>query len=175
MTSATPIAPNSIIKSRTSLTVNAAPADANGDSGTHDDAATPKVNGKCSAASMSARIPSMPATLAISCGSAATAVVPHGNTALTYSLTHIFDDSKCICASTKPGTKAAPSTSMTSSASRCPHPAITPSAIARSVVTHSLVAGDNTRPPLSKISAGSSPRATARARKLAGGLAITSS
>ena len=157
------MAPNSSIIVLTSAAENAAPALSKGDAGTHDDAATPKVNGIFSAASTSARIPSRPATLAISCGSAATAVVPFGNTALTYSSTQSFDDSKCMCASTKPATKDAPSTLMISWASRSPHPTTTPSAMARSVVTHSRVVGESTRPPFNKISAGTSPRAAAKA------------
>ena len=113
-----------------------------------------------------------PSTLASSCGSAATAVVPSGSTVATNSSIHSFVDSRCMCASMKPGVSAAPSTSTTSSASRSPHPAITPSAIASEVSIHSRVASANTRPPVISRSAGSSPRATASARGDAGGRAI---
>ena len=58
-------------------------------------------------------------------------------------------------------------------ASRSPHPAITPSAIASDVSIHSRVAALNTRPPLISRSAGSSPLATAIARGVAGGRATT--
>ena len=70
-------------------------------------------------------------------------------------------DSTCICGSTKAAVREAPSTSTTSRASRGPHPAMTPSATARSLLTHSRVPGTKTLPPLIRRSAGSSPRATA--------------
>ena len=111
---------------------------------------------------MRAATPGIPNTLATSWGSAATAVVPSGSTVRTNSSIQSLVDSRCIWASTRPAVTAAPSRSTTSAASRGPHPATTPSAMARSVVTHSRVEGDSTRPPRSSRSAGSSPRATAR-------------
>ena len=87
-----------------------------------------------------------PKTLASSCGSAATAVVPCGRTARTNSSTQSLVDSRCMCASMKPGVSAAPATSTTSRASRGPQPAITPSAMARSSRSHSLVPGEKTLP-----------------------------
>ena len=132
----------------------------------------PNVNGSGAAASASATMPATPSTLAISCGSAATAVVPCGRTVRTNSSIHSLVDSRCMWASTNPGVSAAPPTSISSSASRSPQPATTPSAIASAVSTHSRVPGLNTRPPRISRSAGSSPRATAIARAVAGGRAI---
>ena len=117
-------------------------------------------------------MPGTPSTFAISCGSAATAVVPCGSTVRTNSSIHSFVDSRCMWASTNAGVSARPPTSTISSASRSPQPATTPSAIASAVSTHSRVAGLNTRPPVISRSAGSSPRATAIARAVACGRAI---
>ncbi len=172
MTSATPRAPWRVMSSAMSVASSVAPADSNGDAGTQLDAYTAKVNGSGAAASISARMPGTPSTLASSWGSAATAVVPAGSTVETNSSIHSLVDSRCMWASTKPGVSAAPSTSMTSLASRSPQPAITPSASASDVSTHSRVASANTRPPMMSVSAGSSPRATASARGVAWGLAI---
>ena len=169
MTSPMPIALNSEIRCRISAGENAAPGLSKLEAGTQLEAASPKVNGIFSAASATAPTPSSPATLAISCGSHATAVVPHGKAPRTNSSTHNLVDSRCMWASTNPATNAAPPTSTVSLASRLPHPATTPSAIARSVSTHSRVIGERTRPPVMSKSAGSSPRATARARSEAGG------
>ena len=163
ITSATPIAPNSFNKTFTSWAVKDDEALSNFDAGTQLDAAIPNVNGMSAAASITEITPGSPATFATSCGSHATAVVPFGNTAFTNSETHTFDDSRCICASTNPEHNAAPSTSIVASASRVPHPTTFPSHTARSVVTHSRVAGLNTRPPVMSRSAGPSPRAAANA------------
>ena len=174
MTSATPRAPWRVMSSPMSAASSVAPADSKGEAGTQLDAYTANVNGSGAAASISARMPGIPSTLAISCGSAATAVVPAGSTVATNSSIHSLVDSRCMCASTKPGVSAAPSTSMTSTASRSPQPAITPSASARDVSTHSRVASAKTQPPVMSVSAGSSPRATASARGVAWGRAIGS-
>src|SRR5918992_6376023 len=131
----------------------------------------PNVNGSGAAASASAAIPGTPSTLAISCGSAATAVVPCGSTVRTNSSIHSLVGSRCMWASTNEGVSAAPATSTCSCASRSPQPATKPSATARAVSTHSLVAGLNTRPPVMRRSAGSSPRATAMALGVACGRA----
>src|SRR5918999_2358253 len=131
----------------------------------------PNVNGSGAGASGSAAIPGTPSTLAISCGSAATAVVPCGSTVRTNSSIHSLVDSRCMWASTNEGVSAAPATSTCSCASRSPQPATKPSATARAVSTHSLVAGLNTRPPVMSRSAGSSPRATAIALGVAWGRA----
>ena len=149
-----------------------APEDSNGEAGTQLDAYTANVSGSGRAASIRARIPGTPRTLASSCGSAATAVVPAGSTVDTNSSIHSLVDSRCMWASTKPGVSAAPSTSIVSRASRSPQPAMTPSASAREVSIHSRVASEKTRPPVMRVSAGSSPRATASARGVAGGRAI---
>src|SRR4029453_10039876 len=87
--------------------------------------------GKSDAASTSAATPGMPKTLASSCGSAATAVVPHGSTLRTNSSTHSFVDSRCMWESMNAGVSAAPPTSTTSTASRGPQPTTTPSQTAR--------------------------------------------
>ena len=142
MTSATPIDPTSSRSVSSSGTPISAPGLSNGDAGTQLDAHTPNVNGRRVAASASAATPGTPNTLATSCGSAATAVVPWGRTARTNSSIQSLVDSRCMWLSTKPGVSAAPPTSTTSRASRGPQPATTPSAIARSVSIHSRVCGD---------------------------------
>ena len=162
MTSATPMAAYSSRSVATSGANSSAPGLSKGEAGTQLLAQTPNVNGRWSAAAMSAATPGMPKTLAISWGSAATAVVPSGSTVRTNSSIHNFVDSRCMCASTRPAVSAAPSRMSSSRASRGPQPATTPSAIARSVVTHSRLDGDSTRPPRRSRSAGASPRATAR-------------
>ena len=48
--------------------------------------------------------PSVPSTFAISCGSTTTVVVPSGSTSRANSSTRSFVVSRCMCASTKPGT-----------------------------------------------------------------------
>ncbi len=78
MTSATPIAPCSSSSSRTSAACTSAPGLSNGDAGTQLDAQIPNVIGSPAAAWASAATPRTPKTLASSCGSAATAVVPCG-------------------------------------------------------------------------------------------------
>ena len=170
MTSATPIAPCTSSSARTSAASSSAPALSNGDAGTQLDAHTPNVNGRCAAASTSAATPGMPKTLAISCGSAATAVVPHGSTLRTNSSTQSFVDSRCMWESTNPGVSAAPPTSTTS---RSRHVGPSPRrrrrrSRGRCRATRRVV-GTKTRPPVSSRSAGSSPRAAARARVDAAG------
>ena len=76
MTSATPMAAYSSSSVATSGANNSAPGLSKGEAGTQLLAHTPNVNGRWSAAAMSAATPGMPRTLAISWGSAATAVVP---------------------------------------------------------------------------------------------------
>ena len=78
--------------------------DSNDDAGTHDGAMKYTSTGSPSHASASQCTPSVPSTLAISCGSATTAVVPNGRTSRANSSTMSFDDSMCTCASMKPGT-----------------------------------------------------------------------
>ena len=58
--------------------------------------------------SISQCTPSVPRTFAISCGSATTEVVPNGSTSRANSSTSSFDDSRCMCASMKPGTTQRP-------------------------------------------------------------------
>ena len=103
MTSATPRAPWRVMSSAMSVASSVAPADSNGEAGTQLDAYTAKVNGSGAAASISARMPGTPSTLASSWGSAATAVVPAGSTVETNSSIHSLVDSRCMWASTKPG------------------------------------------------------------------------
>src|SRR5919201_6713459 len=109
-------------------------------------------------------MPSVPSTFAISCGSATTAVVPSGRTSRANSSTSSFDDSRCMCASTKPGTTYRPEASIVSRPSYSPRPATQPSATATSTSSHSRVKTDSTLPPWTTRSAGSSPRATGRRR-----------
>ena len=103
MTSATPIAPWRSTSSRMSPASSVAPERSNGEAGTQLEAEMPNVNGSGAAASASATMPATPSTLAISCGSAATAVVPCGRTVRTNSSIHSFVDSRCMWASTNAG------------------------------------------------------------------------
>ena len=59
-------------------------------------------------ASRSQWTPSTPRTFAISCGSATTVVVPSGSTSRANSSTMSFTDSRCMCASMKPGDDVLP-------------------------------------------------------------------
>ena len=59
-------------------------------------------------ASSSQCTPSTPRTFAISCGSATTVVVPSGRTSRANSSTMSFTDSRCMCASMKPGDDVLP-------------------------------------------------------------------
>ena len=112
-------------------------------------------------ASISQCTPSTPSTLAISCGSATTAVVPNGSTSRASSSTSSFTDSMCMCASMNPGTTKRPPASIVSPPSYRPTPAIAPSTTATSASSHSRVKTESTRPPRTTRSAASSPRATA--------------
>ena len=58
----------------------------------------------------------MPSTFAISCGSATTAVVPSGSTSRANASGSSLVDSRCMCASTKPGTTYRPEASTVSRA-----------------------------------------------------------
>src|SRR5438309_7796175 len=106
-------------------------------------------------------MPSVPSTLAISWGSATTAVVPCARTARANSATIRLDHSMCMCPSMKPGTRYAPETSSRSPPSYRPSPTTWPSLTATSTSSHSFVNTERTLPPDSTRSAGSSPRATA--------------
>ncbi len=109
MTSATPMAPCSSSSSRTSAACELARRGSRtARPGTQLEAQMPNVNGRPAAAWASAATPRTPNTLAISCGSAATAVVPSGSTARTNSSTQSLVDSRCMWASMKPGVSAAP-------------------------------------------------------------------
>ena len=59
-------------------------------------------------ASSSQRTPSAPSTLAISCGSQTTAVVPRATTTRANSAGSSLEDSTCTCASIRPGTTKRP-------------------------------------------------------------------
>ena len=78
--------------------------DSKREAGTHDEAMKKTSSGSPSQTSSSQWTPSVPSTFAISCGSATTAVVPSGSTSRANSSTSSFDDSRCMCASMKPGT-----------------------------------------------------------------------
>src|SRR5262245_59476998 len=138
--------------------------DSNADAGTHDGAMKNTSSWRSAEASWSQWTPSEPRTFAISCGSATTAVVPSGSTRRANSSTSSFTDSRCMCASMKPGTTKRPAASIVSEPSYDPTPAILPSTIATSASSHSRVNTERTRPPPTTTSAGSSPRATARRR-----------
>ena len=97
--------------------------DSKADAGTHDDAVKYTSRGRPEQTSSSQWMPSVPRTFAISCGSATTAVVPIGNTRRANSSTSSFVDSRCMCASMKPGTTYAPPTSSVSCPSYSPRPA----------------------------------------------------
>ena len=70
-------------------------------------------SGTVPASSKRAFMPGSPSTLPISCGSAATIVVPRGMTARAYSATVIMELSRWTCGSMKPGAANRPSASMT--------------------------------------------------------------
>ena len=91
--------------------------DSKSDAGTHDDAMNQTSSGMPSQRSSSQWTPSVPSTFAISCGSATTAVVPNGSTSRANSSTSSLDDSRCIWASTKPGTTQRPEASSVSAPS----------------------------------------------------------
>ena len=85
--------------------VNGLRGDSNCDAGTQDEAMTKTSSGRSVQQSSSQWMPSVPSTLAISWGSATTAVVPCASTARANSSTISFDDSMCMWASMKPGTR----------------------------------------------------------------------
>src|SRR5229473_7656914 len=142
--------------------VNGRRGDSKRDAGTQEDAMTYTSRGRSVQQSRSQWMPSVPSTLAISCGSATTAVVPCASTARANSSTISLEDSMCMWASIKPGTRKAPETSRRSRPpSYRPSPTTWPSLMATSTSSHSLVNTESTLPPASTRSAGSSPRATA--------------
>ena len=144
--------------------VSARRGDSNRDAGTHDGAMKNTSSGRSAQASASQCTPSVPSTFAISWGSATTDVVPNGSTSLANSSTSSIDDSRCRCASIRPGTTYRPPASSVSRPRYSPTPAIQPSHTATSASSHSRVYTDSTRPPCTTRSAGSSPRATASRR-----------
>ena len=73
--------------------------------GTHEGAITNTSSGRPSDASSIHSTPSRPSTLATSCGSVTTAVVPCGTTQRANSAGVSLDDSMCTCASMNPGTR----------------------------------------------------------------------
>jgi hypothetical protein len=104
----------------------------------------------------------MPKTLATSCGSAATAVVPRGSTVRTNSSTHSLVDSRCMWASTKPGGHGGPvQVDLLEGLTAAPtgHHPVGDGEVGGDPFPGG---GDRTRPPRRRRSAGSSPRATAR-------------
>src|SRR5581483_1414708 len=147
--------------------VSARRGDSKREAGTDEDAMNHTSSGIRPQTSSSQCTPSVPSTFAISCGSATTAVVPNGSTSRANSSTSSFDDSRCMCASTNPGTTKRPSASSVSRPSYAPSPATKPSTTATSVSSHSRVKTEKTRPPRTTRSAGSSPRATESRRESA--------
>ena len=94
--------------------------------------------------------PFAPATLTISCGSAITAVVPCGNTALPNSSGNTMPDSMCTCASMKPAVTISPSQSTTdTSGAEIPSPTATilPSDIRTSALWSVAFSPSATLPP----------------------------
>ncbi len=94
--------------------VSVAPEDSNGEAGTHEETITYASSGTSSASCKSARIPSIPNTFAISCGSRTTVVVPHGSAARANSSSRSFVVSRCMCPSMNPGNRISPDTSIRS-------------------------------------------------------------
>ena len=83
----------------------AARGDSNALAGTHEDAITQTSSGTSSQTSSSQWMPSVPSTLAISCGSRRRGRAVREHDARANSSTISLDDSMCTCASTKPGTR----------------------------------------------------------------------
>ena len=135
------------ISASRSPAVSARRGDSNGEAGTQDGAMKKISSWRSADASSSQWTPSTPSTFAISCGSATTAVVPSGRTSRANSSTSSFTDSRCMCASMKPGTTQLPTASTVSRPSYSPSPAITPSTTATSASSHSRVNTESTRPP----------------------------
>jgi hypothetical protein len=106
------------------------------------------------------RMPSAPITLAISCGSVTTAVVPWAATTLANSGTASIDDSICTCPSMKPGQTNCPPRSSVSRPPYVPMPAMRPSAMATSPSWISQESTLTICPPRSTRSAGVRPAAT---------------
>src|SRR5215208_679406 len=142
--------------------------DSNCEAGTLEEAMKKTSSGRPPQMSSSQCTPSVPSTFAISCGSTTTVVVPSGSTSRANSSTSSFVVSRCMCASTKPGTTKRPEASSSSAPSYSPSPATWPSTIATSASSHSRVKTEKTRPPRRTRSAGSSPRATASRRERSG-------
>ena len=84
--------------------MNGRRGDSNCDAGTQDEAVKKTSSGSSSQTSTSQWTPSVPSTLAISCGSATTAVVPSGKTRRANSEGSSLVVSRCMCASMNPGT-----------------------------------------------------------------------
>src|SRR5215472_15871415 len=138
--------------------------DSNDEAGMQEGAITKTSRGSASSVSSSQWTPSEPSTLPISWGSATMAVVPRGTTARVNWSGVSFDDSMCTWASMKPGTRYAPSSSITCSPSYRPRPTTWPSRIATSTSNHSRVKTEKTREPRNTTSGVLSPRATASQR-----------
>jgi hypothetical protein len=97
--------------------VSARRGDSNDEAGTQEEAMKYTSSGTPAEESSSQCTPSVPSTLAISCGSATTAVVPSGSTSRANSSTRSFDDSRCTCGSMNPGTTHLPDASSVSAPS----------------------------------------------------------
>ena len=79
--------------------------------GTHEEAIAYTRSGSPALASSSQCAPSTPSTLASSCGSHTTAVVPRATTTRANSAGSSIEDSMCTWASMKPGTTKPPEAS----------------------------------------------------------------
>ena len=135
--------------------------DSKSDAGTHDGAITNTSSGSPSVASSSQRTPSTPATLAISCGSQTTAVVPRGTTARANCAGVSLADSRCTWASMKPGHEELPAPVDPLAARVVADPGDPPVGEATSPSSHSRVNAEKTFAPSMTVSGCASPRATA--------------
>ena len=106
--SASPITRRRRSRASRSPAVSSRRGDSNLEAGTHEEAMNQTSSGIRPQTSSSQCTPSVPSTFAISCGSATTAVVPNGSTSRANSSTRSFDDSRCMWASTNPGTTKRP-------------------------------------------------------------------
>ena len=114
ITSATPIARRRRRIAAMSSGPSGPCADSSALAGTQDGAITYTRSGRPLDASSIQCAPSAPSTLASSCGSHTTVVVPRGTTTRANSAGSSLDDSTCTCASISPGTTGRPAASIRS-------------------------------------------------------------
>src|SRR5579884_2486885 len=164
MSSAMPRTRRRSSRSGNSGASSAAAGDSKSLAGTQDGIITYTPSGTLLLAASMYSTPASPRTLAISCGSITTDVVPRGRTARANSSTFSFELSMWQWPSMKPGRTILPETSWMSCPSYAPSPTTRPSTIATSASNTSPVKTDRTLPPFRTRSAASSPRATASMR-----------